>query len=44
MGRYFFTVRTAAGRDFELYYDRAPKGSDHPEGEWFLRYELGIRN
>jgi len=40
VGRYFFTVRTAEGRAFELYYDRAPKGSDHPEGEWFLRYEI----
>ena len=40
VGRYFFTVRTAGGRVFELYYDRAPKGSDHPEGEWFLRYEI----
>ena len=40
VGRYFFTVRTAAARAFELYYDRAPKGSDHPEGEWFLRYEI----
>ena len=40
VGRYFFTVRTAAGRAFELYYDRAPKGSDHPEGTWFLRYEI----
>ena len=40
VGRYTFTVRTAAGRAFELYYDRAPKGSDHPEGTWFLRYEI----
>jgi len=40
VGRYFFTVRTATGRVFELYYDRAPKGSDRPEGEWFLRYEI----
>ena len=31
---------TADGRVFELYYDRAPKGSDRPEGEWFLRYEI----
>lgn len=40
VGRYFFTVRTTAGRAFQLYYDRAPKGSDHPEGTWFLRYEI----
>ena len=40
VGRYYFTVRTAGGRAFERYYDRAPKGSDHPEGTWFLRYEL----
>jgi hypothetical protein len=40
VGRYYFTVRTAMGRVFELYYDRAPKGSDQPEGSWFLRYEI----
>ena len=40
VGRYFFTVRTTTGRAFQFYYDRAPQGSDHPEGEWFLRYEI----
>ena len=30
----------AGGRIFELYYDRAPKGSDQPEGAWFLVSEL----
>lgn len=40
VGRYYFTVLTAGGRRFEFYYDRAPMGSDHPEGAWFLRYEI----
>jgi hypothetical protein len=40
VGRYFFTVRAEGGRAFELYYDRAPKDIDHPEGVWFLRYEI----
>lgn len=39
VGRYFFTVRTDRGRVFEIYYDRAPRGSDHGEGQWFVRTE-----
>jgi len=41
VGRYHFTVRTAGGRVFDLYYDRAPKDVDSPEGQWFLRVERG---
>ncbi len=40
VGRFFFRVRTAQGRIFDLYYDRAPKDSDHRKGAWFLYREL----
>lgn len=44
VGRYYFQVRTTAGRFFELYYDRAPKGSDERKGAWFLVSELAEQN
>jgi hypothetical protein len=28
------------GRLFELYYDRAPRGSKERKGAWFLQSEL----
>ena len=31
---------STGGRTFDIYYDRAPKDIDHPEGQWFLRAEL----
>lgn len=40
VGRFYFRVRVADGRFFELYYDRAPKGVDQRKGAWFLRCEL----
>jgi hypothetical protein len=40
VGRYSFRVRTSDGRVFDIYYDRAPKDIDHPEGQWFLRAEV----
>lgn len=40
VGRFYFRVRVADGRVFELYYDRAPKGSKERKGAWFLRGEL----
>ncbi len=40
VGRDFFRVRTAPGRVFELYYDRAPKSADDRKGNWFLYREL----
>jgi len=40
VGRYYFQVRTERGQIFELYYDRAPKGSDKRKGAWFLVSEL----
>jgi hypothetical protein len=40
VGRDYYRVRTASGQVFEIYYDRAPHGADHPEGAWFLLREL----
>jgi hypothetical protein len=40
VGRFYFRVRTIAGAIFELYYDRAPKGSAQRKGAWFLFREL----
>ncbi|MBI3359873.1 MAG: biotin--[acetyl-CoA-carboxylase] ligase [Chloroflexi bacterium] len=40
VGRDYFRVRSEGGQIFELYYDRAPKGSDRRKGEWFLVSEL----
>jgi hypothetical protein len=40
VGRFFFRARVASGQIFELYYDRAPKGSKQRKGAWFLRNEL----
>ncbi len=40
VGRYYFRVRTHEGRLFELYYDRAPKGSDERKGNWVLVREF----
>jgi hypothetical protein len=42
VGRFFFRVRTAAGPIFDLYYDRAPKGSSNRKGGWFLFRELTL--
>lgn len=36
VGRYYFRVRTEAGRVFDLYYDRAPAGAGDRKGHWFL--------
>jgi hypothetical protein len=40
VGRDYFRVKVADGRTFELYYDRAPKGTDNRKGAWFLYREL----
>ena len=40
VGQDYYRVRTDDGRIFELYYDRAPKGSDQRKGAWFLYREL----
>ena len=40
VGRFFFRVRTAAGPIFDLYYDRAPKGTANRKGAWVLFREM----
>lgn len=40
VGQDYYRVRTGDRRIFELYYDRAPKGSDQRKGAWFLYREL----
>jgi hypothetical protein len=40
VGRDYFRVRVEGGRVFELYYDRAPKGSEARKGAWFLYREV----
>ena len=40
VGRFYFRVRVEDGQIFELYYDRAPKGTDQRKGAWFLVSEL----
>lgn len=40
VGRDYFQVRVEGGRLFELYYDRAPRGSQQRKGAWFLVAEL----
>jgi hypothetical protein len=40
VGRSYFQVRVEGGQVFELYYDRAPKGSDQRKGAWVLVSEL----
>lgn len=36
VGRFYFRVRSSDGRQFEIYYDRAPKNVDDRLGNWFL--------
>jgi hypothetical protein len=40
VGLFYFRVRTQQDRVFDIYYDRAPKGSDQRKGQWFLHQEL----
>ena len=40
VGRYFFRVQVANGRVYDIYYDRAPKGSDDRMGSWHLYREV----
>jgi len=42
VGLDYYRVRTAQGRFFDLYYDRAPKSVDQRKGAWFLDRELEI--
>ena len=41
VGRNYYRVRVDSGQIFDLYYDRAPKGTDQRKGGWFLFRELG---
>jgi len=43
VGRDYYRVRTAGGRVFELYYDRAPGDAGDRGGSWFLYRELEAR-
>jgi hypothetical protein len=43
VGRDYFRVKVEGGRLFELYFDRAPKGSKVRKGQWFLVAELAPR-
>jgi hypothetical protein len=40
VGRAYFRVRTGSGQIFDIYYDRAPKGSEQRQGSWFLYREM----
>lgn len=40
VGRYYFRVVLENGRIFDLYYDRAPKGSNKRQGSWYLHREM----
>jgi hypothetical protein len=40
VGQFYFRVRTAGGRCFDLYYDRAPQDAARRKGGWFLDREL----
>lgn len=40
VGKTFFQVNTDAGREFVLYYDRAPRNVDDRRGTWLLREEV----
>jgi len=42
VGRFYFRVRTASGRLFDLYYDRAPESAEERMGRWFLLGEHRI--
>ena len=42
VGQDYYRVRTASGQVFDIYYDRAPKGSDHRKGAWFLYREMQV--
>jgi hypothetical protein len=40
VGQDYYRIRTADGRFFDLYYDRAPQDADRGKGNWFLDREL----
>jgi hypothetical protein len=40
VGQDYYRIHTDTGQVFDIYYDRAPKGSDERKGVWFLYQEL----
>jgi hypothetical protein len=40
VGRYFFRVRTAGDRIFDVYFDRAPQDAGDRAGHWYLWREM----
>jgi hypothetical protein len=40
VGRDYYRVLAHTGRIFDLYYDRAPDGTDQRKGSWFLYREM----
>ena len=42
VGQDYYRVRTANGRLFDIYYDRAPKSVDDKIGSWSLYRELQV--
>jgi hypothetical protein len=39
VGRFYFRVRVAGDRLFDIYYDRAPQDADRRKGAWYLYRE-----
>jgi hypothetical protein len=40
VGRFYFQIQTREGRQFVIYFDRAPSNSADRTGHWFLLAEL----
>jgi len=40
VGKFYFDVQTHDGRQFRIYFDRAPKDALDREGQWILLAEL----
>jgi hypothetical protein len=40
VGKFYFRVQTDKNRIFDIYYDRAPKGSAMRKGQWFVFREI----
>jgi hypothetical protein len=40
VGQDYYRIIVDSGQIFDIYYDRAPKGSDQRKGAWFLDKEL----
>jgi hypothetical protein len=44
VGQDYYRIKTETDRIFDIYYDRAPKDSDHRKGQWFLYRELVLKD